>query len=202
MIRAKEVAIPAGVFMCGGLSTNFPCPCMRLALVANVRTDSTYRMVFVALLGVIAVLQMGCNPVVAHDKPATNDTEPPAVPRTTERGSQDGTPDRPQEPRKNYEPFLGFPEDRAKTTADENPVTSTGDRVLMSAVRLVEYETYSEFKESGWIEVEESRGEFVYFAIVQRTLYHVPIAGGRGHGTRIDTTTYRYKARLPMDGKN
>jgi hypothetical protein len=63
--------------------------------------------------------------------------------------------------------------------------------VTMSKVQPIDYAEYARRKGKGEIEVEEMRGDFVYFAV--RTDRCVPFA----NGSAIVIVMERFKARLP-----
>jgi hypothetical protein len=98
------------------------------------------------------------------------------------------------------EPFLGVPEDRARTIEDEHPGVDSRLRGIttMTEVQSSDYATYSRYKKDGQIANEEVRGGFVYFAVKEPR--HVPLAGGgaAADGAYI-TVINRFKAPLARD---
>jgi hypothetical protein len=97
-------------------------------------------------------------------------------------------------------PFLGVPEDRARTFEDENPGVDSPLRgtTTMTEVQPSDYATYSRYKEDGRVVHEEVRGGFVYFAVKEPR--HMPLAGGGGAASGASLTVIeRFKAPLPKD---
>lgn len=89
-------------------------------------------------------------------------------------------------------PFLGFPEDKARKSEEENPETALPGIVTMTAVQPSDYATYQQLKEDGQVVKEETREKVVLFA-VEKSL-HVPIRDGYGAYLVV---TERYRAPIP-----
>ena len=95
--------------------------------------------------------------------------------------------------------FLGWPDDQARTIADEQPDADPRirEQVTMTEVRTVPYETYQSMRSAGQVTVEERRDGQVYFA-VQRTM-QVPITGRPGMAPAVVYVGMieRYRAGVP-----